>query len=95
MAKLSDADLQAALHNLTGWQTGGDAIRRTFQFGGFPAAIAFVNRVAELAEAANHHPDIDIRYNKVSIGLSTHDEGGVTEKDVDLAAKLDQIAQAG
>lgn len=65
------------------------ALRRTYCFPTFPTAIAFVRFVAELAEAADHHPDIDIRYSKVTLSLSTHSEGGVTEKDFDLLAQID------
>ncbi len=66
-------------------------LTRTFQFDGFVAAIAFVNRVAEYAEQAAPHPDIDIRYNRVRIALTTHDDGGISEKDIALAAQLDGI----
>lgn len=65
---------------------------RTFTFSDFLAAIRFVNAVAEVAEAADHHPDIDIRYNKVTLALTTHDSGGLTEKDFALAAQADTIA---
>jgi 4a-hydroxytetrahydrobiopterin dehydratase len=67
-------------------------LTRTFTFADFRAALGFVNRVGELAEAAGHHPDIDIRYNKVRLGLVTHDSGGITAKDFDLAGKIDQAA---
>jgi 4a-hydroxytetrahydrobiopterin dehydratase len=93
MARLGDSDLRAALGRLDGWQGGTDTIRKTFQFEDFMGSIGFVNRAAELAEAANHHPDIDIRWNKVTMTLSTHDEGGVSDKDVDLAGKLNSAAQ--
>lgn len=92
MPSLSAQALAAALESLGGWQSTGEAIVKTYQCGGFMPAIAFVNRVADAAEAANHHPDIDIRYSKVTIGLSTHDEGGVTQKDIDLAHRLDALA---
>ena len=93
MARLGESELKTALGSLDGWQGGTDAIQKTFQFKDFVASVAFVNRAAELAEAANHHPDIDIRYNKVTMTLSTHDEGGVSDKDVDLAGKLNAAAQ--
>ena len=70
----------------------GDGITRLFQFKDFPAAIQFVNRLADLAEKAFHHPDIDIRWNKVSLFLTTHDSGGLTRKDFDLAGKIDAAA---
>jgi len=66
-----------------------DEIRKTYQFENFVQAIAFVNRVADAAEAANHHPDIDIRYSRVAIALTTHDEGGISDKDVALAQQLE------
>jgi 4a-hydroxytetrahydrobiopterin dehydratase len=92
MTRLNGQDLASALQSLPGWLGEDAEIRRSYQFTDFVTAIAFVNRVADLAEEANHHPDIDIRYNRVLIALSTHDEGGVTEKDVDLAARLDAAA---
>jgi 4a-hydroxytetrahydrobiopterin dehydratase len=67
-------------------------IVRTYQFKDFPAAIKFVNAVAKLAEQAWHHPDIDIRWNKVTLTLTTHDAGGLTEKDFDLAGKFDRLS---
>jgi len=73
------------------WRRQGDAIVRTFQFADFPAAVAFVNQVAPLAEAAAHHPDIDLRWNRVTLLLTTHDAGGLTEKDFSLARQIDQI----
>src|SRR2546422_7892 len=71
---------------------GGGAEPRQFEFKGFPDAVAFVNRVAGAADAADHHPDIDIRYNKVRLTLSTHSEGGITAKDLELAARADELA---
>jgi 4a-hydroxytetrahydrobiopterin dehydratase len=92
MATMSAGEVQSALAGLPGWAGDAMAIRKTFTFPSFPAAIAFVNRAAELAEQAQHHPDIDIRYNRVTMTLSTHDAGGVTEKDLDLARKLESAA---
>jgi 4a-hydroxytetrahydrobiopterin dehydratase len=92
MARLSEQDVTNALHGLGGWQRAGDEIRKTYQFENFVQAIAFVNRVAGAAEAANHHPDIDIRYNKVTIALTTHDEGGISDKDVALAKQMESFA---
>ncbi len=74
---------------MAGWARDGDAIHREFTFKDFAAAMAFVNKVAQAAEAADHHPDIDIRYNRVTMALSTHSEGGVTEKDFALASRID------
>jgi 4a-hydroxytetrahydrobiopterin dehydratase len=89
MTKLTDGELRLFLDEQEGWKHLGNAIHKEFRFPGFSGAIAFVNRVAGLAEAAGHHPDIEIHYNRVVISLSSHDEGGVTERDVDLAASID------
>jgi 4a-hydroxytetrahydrobiopterin dehydratase len=89
VAKLADAELEAFLSKTEGWTSQGDAVQKDFTFPGFRAAIAFVNRVAERADAARHHPDIEIHFNRVRISLSTHDVGGVTEKDVALAGEID------
>jgi 4a-hydroxytetrahydrobiopterin dehydratase len=91
MPKFTPVQIEAALPGVPDWKKTGDAITRTYQFKDFPAAIAFVNAVAKLAEQAWHHPDIDIRWNKVTLALSTHDQGGLTEKDFDLARKFDQL----
>ena len=77
------------LDDLRGWTREGDAIRKTYTLDSFTEAVAFVNRIAELAEQADHHPDIDIRYDRVGCTLSTHSEGGLTVKDFDLAHQLD------
>lgn len=76
---------------LVDWTVDGELLRRTFIFGDFTEAMGFVTRVAILAEKANHHPDIDIRWNKVTLVLTTHDAGGLTENDVALAEKVDQL----
>jgi len=89
--KLSDAEIEQRLDDMSGWARVGDELRKTFQLGSFPAAIAFVTHVGFLAEAAGHHPDIDIRWRKVTLALTTHDAGGLTEKDFDLAAQMDEI----
>ena len=89
--KLNDTEIQERLGDLSGWTHGDDTIRKTFQFPSFPAAIAFVTHVGFLAEAAGHHPDIDIRWRKVLLALTTHDAGGLTEKDFDLATQIDEI----
>jgi 4a-hydroxytetrahydrobiopterin dehydratase len=90
--KLDVARVVLALTSVPGWKQQGDTIVRTFQFKDFPAAIQFVDAVAMLAEQAWHHPDIDIRWNKVTLTLSTHDAGGLTEKDFDLARKFDRLS---
>lgn len=86
---LSDIAIQRELGTLSGWTRKGDALTKTYQFKNFVDAIAFVNRAADAAESAGHHPDIDIRYSKVMLVLSTHDAGGITQKDLDLAKALE------
>jgi 4a-hydroxytetrahydrobiopterin dehydratase len=90
VAKLSDAEITQALQSLPEWQRSGDSVERTIRFPEFMDGIRFIGRVAELAEAADHHPDIDIRYRNVRFVLSTHSEGGLTEKDVQLAHQIDK-----
>jgi 4a-hydroxytetrahydrobiopterin dehydratase len=90
-AKLSDAEIEQRLGDLADWRLEGNEIRKTFQLASFPMAIAFVTQVGFLAEAAGHHPDIDIRWRKVSLALTTHDAGGLSAKDFDLAAQIDEI----
>ena len=92
MKKLADVQINSALAPVPNWQRNGDVISRTFQFKDFPAAIKFTDAVAELAEEAWHHPDIDIRWNKVTLALTTHDAGGLTEKDFELAKKFDALS---
>jgi 4a-hydroxytetrahydrobiopterin dehydratase len=87
--RLSDIAIQRELGNLTGWSRRGDAITKTFQFRNFLTGIGFVSAVAKAAEAADHHPDIDIRYTKITCTLSTHSAGGITQKDLDMARKID------
>lgn len=88
MNPLSEAEITERLKGLPEWTREGAQIRRTFTFDDFLGSMAFVNRVAEMAEAANHHPDIDIRYSSVTLTLSTHDAGGLTQRDFDLAAQV-------
>jgi 4a-hydroxytetrahydrobiopterin dehydratase len=92
--KLSDGERLTALKGLADWSYDAEAgaIRRDFRFKDFSAAFAFMTRVALLAEKAGHHPDWSNVYNRVSIGLSTHDAGGLTAKDTALAAQIDEIA---
>jgi 4a-hydroxytetrahydrobiopterin dehydratase len=92
MATMSDTEVKAALGDLPGWELAGVEIVKQYKFGDFVAAIAFVNRVADRAEAANHHPDIDIRWNKVRLALSTHSEGGLTQNDFALATEIEALA---
>lgn len=93
MPPMTKDEVKARLKDLPGWERDGDEIEKKFRFDNFKASMAFVNRVAEMAEAADHHPDISIKYNRVKLTLSTHSEGGVTEKDFALAAQLDAAAQ--
>ena len=92
MAKLNASQIKSALADVPEWKKKGSVIERTFQFKDFVAAMKFVNAVAGLAEKAWHHPDIDIRWNKVTLALTTHSEGGLTENDFKLARKLDRLA---
>ena len=91
MPKLTAPQIKAAGATVPLWQKRGATIARTFAFKDFPGAIKFVNQVAKLAEKAWHHPDIDIRWNLVTLTLTTHDQGGLTEKDFALAAKFDRL----
>lgn len=90
--KLSDLEVQRALGGLPGWARRGDTLTKTFQRRNFLEAMKLVNRVAEEAESRNHHPDIDIRYNKLTFTLSTHDAGGITQNDLDLGAAIEKLA---
>lgn len=90
---LHDPALRQALVALPDWTRRGRAIRRTFEFPDFKAAIRFVNGVARLAEKAWHHPDIDIRWNRVTLTLTTHDAGGLTVKDAEVAASIDRLVR--
>jgi 4a-hydroxytetrahydrobiopterin dehydratase len=94
MVPLSASEIQAALASLPGWAAEGGALVRRFAFPTFPAGIAFVDRVAVVAEQVGHHPDITISYTAVTLRLSTHDAGGVTAKDVELARQLDALSNA-
>jgi 4a-hydroxytetrahydrobiopterin dehydratase len=91
MAALSTEEANRKLAALPEWKIVSGELTRTFQFKDFRASLAFVNQVGELAEAADHHPDIDIRYNRVRLGLVTHDAGGITVKDFDLAAQAEKL----
>lgn len=92
MSALSKVEIQQELKGMLGWSHAGKALHKRFTFKSFVAAIGFVNRIAEAAEKAGHHPDITINYNLVTLSLSTHSEGGVTEKDFQLAKEIDGLA---
>jgi 4a-hydroxytetrahydrobiopterin dehydratase len=91
MAALSAAEITLNLKNMEGWTYTANALHKKYTFESFMPGIQFVNKIAEAAESAGHHPDIAINYNVVSIDLSTHSDGGVTKKDFDLANQIDQI----
>jgi 4a-hydroxytetrahydrobiopterin dehydratase len=91
MSALSAAEITVSLSRVPDWQVEAGTLVRTLVFKDFCAALRFVNQVGELAEAAGHHPDIDIRYNRVRLGLVTHDAGGISEKDFALAAETDKL----
>src|SRR5258708_3061730 len=91
MKKLTSTQIKTARASLPDWKKKSAAVTRTYQFKDFPAAIKFVNAAAKLAEKAWHHPDIDIRWNKVTLVLTTHSEGGLTEKDFKLAKQFDSL----
>ena len=91
---LMEVEVSTRLAAVPHWKEQGREIVRTFEFRDFRAALAFVNKVGDLAESKGHHPDIDIRWNKVKLALTTHDAGGLTSKDFDLAAEIDQAAGA-
>jgi 4a-hydroxytetrahydrobiopterin dehydratase len=88
---LAEEDIQKGLSSLKAWKRDGSEIAKQFELKDFVHAIGFVNSVALLAEKANHHPDIDIRWNKVRLVLSTHSAGGLTEKDFNLAKQIESL----
>jgi 4a-hydroxytetrahydrobiopterin dehydratase len=94
MAALSDIEIQRGLGALPGWTRKGDALCKSYHFAKFPDGVAFVDRVALVAEEMNHHPDIDIRYTKVHFALSSHDAGGITSRDFRLAQAIEELAAA-
>lgn len=95
MDKLSTETIEARLADHPDWVPAGDVLQRTFGFDDFVGAMAFVNRVADIAESQQHHPDIMIRYNKVTLSVSTHDAGGITDQDFKLASEIDQMVGVG
>lgn len=90
--KLSQADVDQRMKTISGWTLQGDEIRKQYTFQGFPEAVAFVNRLAPEAQAADHHPDILISYKRVTLTYSTHSDGGLTAKDFEGAAMADRVA---
>ncbi len=94
MDKLSESEIKAGLGTAPEWSEVGGEIQRTYQFGDFLASMAFVRKIADYAERVQHHPDILIRYNKVTLTVSTHDAGGITKRDFELAKAADGFASA-
>jgi 4a-hydroxytetrahydrobiopterin dehydratase len=92
MALLTKNEINRAVSELSGWMHKGKEIQRTYKFSDFAHAMGFVNSVALFAERANHHPDIDIRWNKITLSLTTHSEGGITGKDISLAKKINLLS---
>jgi 4a-hydroxytetrahydrobiopterin dehydratase len=91
MALLSDEEIEQRLEGLPGWEREGDAIVREFDKGDFKGSVDLVNRLLPVAEAMNHHPDLEISWATVTVRLSTHSEGGLTAADFDLAARIDAL----
>ena len=92
MARLSDEEIEQRLAGMEGWARDGDAIRKTFEGDDFMSSVGLVDRLAPVAEEMNHHPDLEISWNKVTVSLSTHSEGGLTENDFELASSIDGLA---
>jgi len=92
VAPLADDEIATGLKRLPGWSRTGDEIEKVYELDSFPGAVSFVTRVGFLAEQADHHPDLDIRWRKVRVALSTHSEGGITAKDLALAAEIEAVA---
>jgi 4a-hydroxytetrahydrobiopterin dehydratase len=95
VAVLSDEEVRQALRQLPGWRREGDAIAKEFtREGGFSGSVAFVSRLAEAADAADHHPDVSIAWNTVTVSWRTHSQGGITERDLRMATETDRLAGA-
>jgi 4a-hydroxytetrahydrobiopterin dehydratase len=92
MARLSDEEIEGRLSGLDGWERDGDAIRRQFELDDFKGSVDFVNRLTLEAEGMNHHPDVQISWNKVTVSITTHSEGGLTENDFELASRISRLA---
>jgi 4a-hydroxytetrahydrobiopterin dehydratase len=92
MALLEDGDIEQRLEGLEGWRREGPAIVREFTFDDFVGSVGFVNRLLEPAEEMNHHPDLAISWNRVTVSVSTHSQGGITESDFELASRIDAVA---
>ena len=91
MARMADEEIEARLEDLEGWERSGDSIRKQFKLDDFVGSVEFVNRLVAPAEDMGHHPDLEISWNKVTVSLSTHSQGGLTEADFDLATRIEAI----
>ena len=91
MERLTDDAREALSTAVPDWEVAGEVLRRTFEFRSFVEAMGFATSVALVAEKANHHPDIDIRWNRVTLALTTHDADGLTDRDVELAVRIDKL----
>ena len=92
MARLTEDEIRERLSSLEGWERAGEAITKSFDNGDFRGSVDFVNRVTPVAEGLNHHPDLEISWSTVAVTLSTHSEGGLTARDFELAARIDEVA---
>jgi 4a-hydroxytetrahydrobiopterin dehydratase len=92
MARLSDEEIEERLSGLDGWERDGDAIRRSFKLEDFKGSVDFVNRLTQVAEEMNHHPDLEISWDTVTVKITTHSEGGLTENDFELAQRIDGLS---
>lgn len=92
MALLGDSEIEVRLGGLDGWERAGEAIAKTYECGDFVGSVGFVESLVEPAEAINHHPDLEISWDKVTVTISTHSVGGLTANDFELAAKIDALA---
>jgi 4a-hydroxytetrahydrobiopterin dehydratase len=92
MAVLNDDEIQERLGSAPGWERDGDALRKEFELEDFKGSVDFVNRITPAAEEMNHHPDLAISWSKVTVSLSTHSQGGITENDFELASRIDSLA---
>jgi 4a-hydroxytetrahydrobiopterin dehydratase len=92
MARLNDEEIEERLTRLDGWEREGDAIRKRFELDDFKGSVDFVNRLTPEAEDMNHHPDLEISWNEVTVRVTTHSEGGLTENDFELAGRIDRVA---
>ncbi len=91
MALMADEEIQARLEDLEGWERSGDSIRKQFKLDDFVGSVEFVNRLVEPAEEMNHHPDLEVSWNRVTVSITTHAQGGLTENDFELARRIEAL----